>query len=275
MRSEDATNLEEGCAVEWLKSLLRDTWGGRLARRWLGRTEVNLGQPQDQNSRYDEQTVEVMRRTLRRDSGCVDIGAHKGKILQHMLALAPDGIHHAFEALPHLANRLKEQFPGVHVHQLAVSDRSGHAEFQYVENAPAYSGLRRRIYDRPDPRITTIQVETQTLDDVIPLGEAVAFVKLDIEGGEYHALRGAMNTIQRWRPVIVFEAGSKSTGQYGVTPDEVYSLITETFGYELSTMSRWLGGAPAYRRGEFRLNWESGPDYYFIATTTKAVRAVA
>jgi FkbM family methyltransferase len=256
--------------VEWLKSLLRDTWAERLARRWLGRTKVNPDQLQDQNSTYDQQTVEVMKRTLRGDSGCVDIGAHKGKLLQHMVALAPDGIHHAFEALPHLANRLKEQFPGVHVHQLAVSDRSGHAEFQYVENAPAYSGLRRRIYDRPDPLITTIQVETQTLDEVIPPGEAVALVKLDIEGGEYHALRGAMNTIQRWRPVIVFEAGSKSTGQYGVTPDEVYSLMTETFGYELSTMSRWLGGAPAYRRGEFRLNWENGPDYYFIATTTKA-----
>jgi FkbM family methyltransferase len=260
--------------VQWLKSLLRDTWVERLAGRWLGRTEVHLDQPGDQNSRYDEQTVEVMRRTLRGDSGCVDIGAHKGKILQHMVALAPDGIHHAFEALPHLANRLKEQFPGVHVHQLAVSDRSGPSEFQYVENAPAYSGLRRRIYDRPDPRITTIQVATKTLDEVIPLGEAVALVKLDIEGGEYHALRGAMNTIQRWRPVIVFEAGSKSTGQYGVTPDEVYSLITETFGYELSTMSRWLGGAPAYTQGEFRLNWENGPDYYFIAATTRAGRSI-
>jgi FkbM family methyltransferase len=250
--------------------LLRDTWVEPLARRWLGRTKVNLDQLGDQNSRYDEQTVEVMRRTLRADSGCVDIGAHKGKLLQHMVALAPDGIHHAFEALPHLANWLKERFPGVCVHQLAVSDRSGQSEFQYVENAPAYSGLRRRIYDRPDPRITTIQVETKTLDDVIPVGEAVALVKLDIEGGEYHALRGAMNTIQRWRPVIVFEAGRKSTGQYGVTPDELYSLITETFGYELSTMSRWLGGAAAYTRGEFRLNWESGPDYYFIATTRKA-----
>lgn len=256
--------------VEWLKSLLRDTWVERLARRGLGRAPVTPEQPPDQNSTYDNQTVEVMKRTIRADSGCVDIGAHKGKILQHMVALEKDGIHHAFEALPHLANRLKEQFPGVHVHQLAVSDRSGQSEFHYVENAPAYSGLRRRIYDRPDPRITTIQVETRTLDDVIPLGEAVSLVKIDIEGGEYHALRGGMNTIQRWRPVIVFEAGSKSTGQYGVTPDDVYSLITETFGYELSTMSRWLGGTPAYTRGEFRLNWENGPDYYFIATTASA-----
>jgi FkbM family methyltransferase len=269
-RRDQSLDHEGDVLVGWLKSLLRDTWVEPLARRWLGRTKVNLDQLGDQNSRYDEQTVEVMRRTLRADSGCVDIGAHKGKLLQHMVALAPDGIHHAFEALPHLANWLKERFPGVCVHQLAVSDRSGQSEFQYVENAPAYSGLRRRIYDRPDPRITTIQVETKTLDDVIPVGEAVALVKLDIEGGEYHALRGAMNTIQRWRPVIVFEAGRKSTGQYGVTPDELYSLITETFGYELSTMSRWLGGAAAYTRGEFRLNWESGPDYYFIATTRKA-----
>lgn len=249
--------------LNWLKSLLRD---GKRATAGVGLSEG----ARDLNALYDRQTVEVMTRTLRRDSSCVDIGAHKGEVLRGIVAAAPDGIHYAFEALPHLAEKLKDQFPRVRIHQVAVSDRTGTSEFQYVESAPAYSGLRRRIYDQPDPRIVTIQVETTTLDDVIPVGEAVALVKIDIEGGEYHALRGAVNTILRCRPVLLFEAGNKSTGQYGVTPDEIYALITETFGYELSTMSRWLAGAPAYSRGEFRSNWEVGPDYFFIAAAAEA-----
>jgi hypothetical protein len=147
-----------------------------------------------------------------------------------------------------------------------VGDTRGEAEFQFVVNAPGYSGLRHRIYDRPDPRIQTIRVATSTLDAVIPADQAIAFIKIDIEGGEYHALRGAVDTIRRSHPVIVFEAGQKSTGQYGVTPQAMFSLIVDELGYRLSTMERWLRDSPPYTGEEFVKNWIDGPDFYFIAT---------
>jgi FkbM family methyltransferase len=183
-----------------------------------------------------------------------------------MVRLAPAGSHHAFEALPQLAVKLRTRFPAVNVHQQAVGDTNGEAEFQYVENDPAYSGLRRRIYDRPDPQITNIRVSVVTLDNAIPVDQVIAFMKIDIEGGEYHALKGAINTVRRGKPVIVFEAGSRSTGQYGVTPADMYNLITQEFGYELSTMSRWLDRVAAFTLAEFCHNSENGPDYYFIAS---------
>lgn len=218
------------------------------------------------NFAYDRETVEVMSRVLRPDSSCVDVGAHEGSVLQHMVKIAPFGTHHAFEALPHLAKELVAKFPRVQVHQVAVSDRSGQSEFQYVENAPAYSGLRHRIYDIPDPKVNTIRVETTTLDEALHSDHPIKFIKLDIEGGEYHALKGAVNTVRRWRPLIVFEAGWKSTGQYGVTPDDLFMLIEGEFGYVLSTMRRWLNNNPAYSQEEFRRNWNHGPDFYFCAT---------
>jgi FkbM family methyltransferase len=196
----------------------------------------------------------------------VDIGAHKGDILQHIVRFAPTGAHHAFEALPHLAKELRARFPTVKVHQQAVGDANGQAEFQHVENDPAYSGLRRRIYDRPDPKIMPICVSVVTLDSVIPASQAIGFMKIDIEGGEYHALKGAVDTVRRGKPVIVLEAGSKSTGQYGVTPAAMYHLITQELGYELSTMRRWLDRVAALTLVEFCHNWDNGPDYYFIAT---------
>lgn len=222
----------------------------------------------DQNTTYDQQTLAVMKLVLRRDSNCIDLGAHKGDILQHMVTLAPEGVHHAFEPLPHLAAFLRKQFPGVSVHQAAAGDTNGRTEFQHVENAPAYSGIRRRIYDRPDPEITTIEVDAIALDDVVPPERDISFMKLDIEGGEYHALKGATGTIHRSRPVIVFEAGRKSTGQYGVEPADMYMLITERFGYDLSTMARWLARSTALTQEEFCHNWHNGPDYYFIATAS-------
>jgi FkbM family methyltransferase len=231
-----------------------------MMRRYVRRPSL-----EDRNSSYDRDTVEVMTRVLARDSNAVDIGAHAGDILRHMVAIAPDGRHHAFEPLPHLADELKRRFPAAHVHQLAVSDGSGTSAFHFVENDPGYSGLRRRIYDRPDPKIRTLEVTTARLDDVIPGEQPIAFVKIDIEGGEYHALKGAMGLIRRWRPVIVFEAGSKSTGQYGVEPDDVYALCVTDLPYELSTMRRWLDGKPPYSQDDFRRAWTRGDEYYFLA----------
>jgi FkbM family methyltransferase len=213
-----------------------------------------------------------MFRVLRRNSNCIDLGAHLGDILHHIINISPWGRHYAFEPLPQLAQKLTESFPQVIVHQAAVSDRSGESEFQFVENDPAYSGLRHRLYNRPDTKITPICVRVVTLDEMIPPNEKIAFIKIDIEGGEFHAMRGGMETIRRCKPVIVFEAGSRSTGLYGVKPDELYSLVEQDLEYDLSTMERSLQRKPPYNRAEFEENWNHGQEYYFIATPKRKTR---
>lgn len=252
----------------WLRSLLRALRRHSGDPRGSG-TPAGLA---ELNTNYDLQTVEVLRRVLRSDSNCVDVGAHEGAILEPMVAIAPAGAHHAFEPLPHLAARLRRRFPGVTIHEAAAADRSGTAEFQHVENDPAYSGLRRRVYDRSDPVIRVLRVQAVRIDDAVPPDQDFAFMKLDIEGGEFHALRGAASTVRRCRPTIVFEAGQKSTGQYGVTPEELFALVTTELGYELSTMKRWLGDQLPYDRAEFLDNWSDGPDFYFLATPARLAR---
>jgi len=259
--------------VQRLKSRLRGTWIHHAV--WAHRNPPLRTQVSDdgeqvskdaRNADYDRQTVEVMFRVLHRNLNGIDVGAHGGHILQQMVKIAPGGRHYAFEPLPLLSQKLSDRFPQVIVHQAAVGDKSGESEFLFVENDPAYSGLRRRIYDRPDPKITPILVRVVTLDEIIPPNESIAFIKLDIEGGEFHAIRGGIETIRRCKPVIVFESGRNSIGQYGVKPDDVYLFITETLEYELSTMERWLKRKPPYTREAFENNWYHGPEYYFIAT---------
>jgi hypothetical protein len=52
---------------------------------------------EDQNLLYDIQTLEVMKRVLRKDSNCVDVGCHHGSILKMQMHFAPKGAHFAFE----------------------------------------------------------------------------------------------------------------------------------------------------------------------------------
>jgi FkbM family methyltransferase len=117
-----------------------------------------------------------------------------------MMDISPSGKHYAFEPLPHLAQELREKFPQVTVQQVALSDRSGESEFLFVENDPGYSGLQRRFYGRPDPKIRRIPVRVATLDEMIPQDERIGFIKMDIEGGEFHAMKGGVETIRRCQP---------------------------------------------------------------------------
>lgn len=263
-------------AVETLKSRLRGTWIHHAvwaykhpAPKTPSGNDSKQVSTDDRDANYNWQSIAVMFRVLRRNSNCIDVGAHVGDILQHMVAISPGGRHYAFEPLPHLSQKLAQTFPQVIVHQAAVGDTNGESEFLFVQNDPTFSGLRRRIYNRPDPNIATIRVHLVTLDEVIPRSEKVAFIKIDVEGGEFHVLKGGIETIRRGKPVIVFEANCISTGQYGVKADDVYLLLTGTLEYEVSTMERWLKRELPYTREEFENNWNRGPEFYFIATPAK------
>jgi FkbM family methyltransferase len=239
----------------WLKRMLRGTWVHRLLRPQAFTAS---------NEQYDREALEVMARVLAADSCCVDIGAHKGDILREMLRVAPRGVHHAFEALPDFARQLREHYPAAVIHEAAIADKAGSAEFVHVEDAPAYSGLRKRIYDHANPQLRKIQVAVTTLDDAIPPADHVRLIKIDIEGGEYHAILGGKELLRRCQPFIVFEASCKSTGQYGVTANMMFAALTE-LGYSISTMRRWLDGKPPLTSAQFDQNWNHGPEYYFLA----------
>lgn len=215
------------------------------------------------NAAYDSQLNKVMKRVLKPDSVCVDGGANKGMVLQQMSEIAPRASHYAFEPIPDLYERLRQQFPHHHVRPQALGDSPGTANFKHVTNAPAYSGLRERNYYGMPAAVREIPVEVDTLDRIIPAGTPISFIKLDLEGGEYHALRGGAELIRQQKPVIAFEAGEGSTACYGVTPEMLFSLITDGLGLQLSTMARWLAGSPGFRLQDFLEAYET--DFFFLA----------
>ena len=217
------------------------------------------------NAAYDEQTVEVMRRCLREDSNCVDVGCHEGSILREMLRFAPAGTHYAFEPLPELYEGLRTSFPGVRVHQLALSDEAGEVSFQRVKSNLAYSGLKRRHYPNPDEAVEVINVKADLLDNVVPEAVSIALVKIDVEGAELQVLRGALRTIRRSRPFIIFEHGLGAADFYGTTPEEVYDLLNAQAGLSVSLMEDWLAGEAPLSREQFCDQFQRAANFYFMA----------
>ena len=219
------------------------------------------------NAAYDEQTLAVMSRSLSNNSNCVDVGCHKGSILKEMLRLAPDGTHCAFEPIPKLYGELVSSFPGVKIYEIALSDSVGEASFQYVGSNPSYSGLKKREYPTSSETIEEIKVRTDLLDNIIPEDFPIAFIKIDVEGGELQVLRGAAKTICRSKPVVVFEHGLGAADYYGTTPEQVYDFFAQRCDLKVSLMEDWLrGDAPLTREG-FNARYHAG-EFYFIAHPT-------
>ena len=253
--------------VSFIKRLVAGTPVEGLARTVYH--SVYPPPPVDLNSLYDEQTLAVMERVLERDSNFVDVGCHKGHFLELALRLAPDGRHYAFEPLPDLYAALSEIYGarrGVHLYEAALSDTAGSTTFQHVVTNPGYSGLQPRRYDRPNEQVTQIRVNRLRLDDVIERDVLIRLIKIDVEGAEVQVLRGAVETLRRCRPYVVFEHGLGGADYYGTGPDDVFNLF-ESCGLHVSVMSDWLSsnGKKDLSHRRFADQFYKGRNYYFMA----------
>lgn len=220
-----------------------------------------------QNLRYDRQTYQIMKKVLKSDSVCLDIGCHKGEMLDLMLKFAPKGKFFAFEPLPHLFKSLREKYgnsPAISLSDVALSTEKGTTSFHYVVNAPAYSGIKARRYDTENPQIELLTVNTDTLDNVIPTTEHIDFIKIDVEGAEFGVMQGGINVLKKNRPFLIFECGMGASDYYQTTPEAVYDLLASC-DLKISLLKDFLDNKSALSKSDFATQFHQNLNYYFIA----------
>ncbi|MFC3816313.1 FkbM family methyltransferase [Lysobacter sp. GCM10012299] len=171
------------------------------------------------------------RRFLQPGDVCVDVGAHAGRhTIPLMECCGPSGRVLAFEPLPALAAHLRERINNdsrsarVELHQCALADSTGQAEFVMVVESPGYSGLRERTYDQV---VTTerLTVAVRRLDEFTDELGDLRFIKIDCEGGELGVLRGGREVITRYRPIVSFECGDASLINYDHTSADIFDFF--------------------------------------------------
>ena len=222
------------------------------------------------SGRNDRLQAEIMQRTLRADSSCIDVGAYRGQILREILRLAPRGRHIAFEPIPANYEYLTAHFPGVTLHNCALSDEPGSATFQHVQGRPARSGLRRVPYPDADETVIEIPVTIDTIDDRVPAGTAIDLIKIDVEGAELQVFKGAQRLLRESRPTLLFEHAPYTAAVYGTTPAALHALLVDEHGYSVSTFDAWLAGRPALSRDEFVAEVDGGRSTNFVAVAVAA-----
>ena len=218
------------------------------------------------NLKYDRLTKLIMKKVIKTNSNCIDIGCHKGEILDIILQLSPNGKHFTFEPIPLLFNSLIEKYGDkAKVFSCALPDKNRFSSFHYVKNAPAYSGIKKRKYDIDKPEIEEIKVELRKLDEIIPSDIQIDFIKIDVEGGEFGVLKGGKALLTKNKPIIIFECGLGASEFYGTKPDDLFNYITKEIGLHISLLKSFIKNSKPLTLKEFEYFYNTNKEYYFIA----------
>lgn len=156
---------------------------------------------------WEPEAQALMVKNIRNNSVVYDVGANYGIHTLLMARLAASGFVYAFEPVPTILAALQENislnsFQNVECVPLAVADVKGEACFTKGSHVGAGSlALPSRV---PDDQI---QVSTITLDQFVfeLKNRPPNFIKMDIEGAEGNALRGASRVLEEFRPVLLID----------------------------------------------------------------------
>jgi len=148
----------------------------------------------------------------------LDGGAYDGDSLRQLAEMAPGGVAQAWLFEPDAANYsdLTKSMSAMDSLStcvpLALSDRHQLLRFS--------SGLGEagHLNDDGDHSIAAVAI------DEFLAGQAVDFIKLDVEGGEAAALRGASSTLVSYRPVLAISCYHKPEDLWAL-PDLIDSLV--------------------------------------------------
>jgi len=190
--------------------------------------------------------TEVVRELLSPGDTFVDIGANIGWFtLLASTIVGESGRIHAFEPRPDSSAYLRKSIAlnglerMVDLHQAGVWSEPGHLTlWNRGEDNPGGTHLLPVGQDAPGG----IDVPIMTIDSLaLP---ACDVIKIDVEGAEPHAIRGARDTISKYRPTIVSEINpNQLRAVSGVTPAEYLELMA-SLGYDTFFLEEHREGRP-------------------------------
>jgi len=143
----------------------------------------------------DRAERQLLKRILSEGNVVVDAGANVGIYSQFLSGcVGATGIVHSFEPAPDNFKRLQSatrKLANVRLSQAAVGERSERSKL-YISNK---LNVDHRVYLPEGDSRHAVQIDIIALDDYFKPGQRVDLIKIDIQGYELHALRGATRVL--------------------------------------------------------------------------------
>lgn len=166
---------------------------------------------------------------LTNDMVFVDVGANLGEYTLFAAKRLTRGKVLSFEPLPKMCALLEEnvklnQFENVSLFRYGLSDEDSRLPIHEIDNE--HEGLST-FYPGERKIKNLVEVSLKPFDQELNnyAINRIDFIKLDIEGGELGALKGAVNSIKRFKPVIMVEINAPTYQAAGYSVDDVYQFL--------------------------------------------------
>jgi FkbM family methyltransferase len=161
--------------------------------------------------------AEALQRNVRSGWVCYDIGGYKG-YYAGVMALQGASKVVIFEPMPGNIEKIRKMIglnPSlpISLEEAAVSDSSGEAVFNLMPEE-TMGKLEKSAFQERDQAQQQLTVRTVTLDDLVRRGMPEPdFIKIDVEGAEEFVLGGAVELLQRKKPLLMIEVHSPEIGK--------------------------------------------------------------
>jgi FkbM family methyltransferase len=228
-----ADALKRELPLSWTERMVRLPGGGRLridSRSAVGR-EIYYG------GSYEPAVSALLRRLLKPGMVFFDVGANIGEftaLAGHCVGRA--GQVHAFEASPRTFSQLVDnvalnRLQNVRLVECAVSSDNGVREFFL---SPGIASGSSSLAPAHDYSGQSVKVRAVTLDSYVEENgvPSVNVVKLDIEGAELEAVKGASRLLERDRPTLIVEYHPEVARRFGVDLADLTAAL-ESHRYRL------------------------------------------
>ena len=219
---------------------------------WADATDEAVSLPILDN-RYELNELDFLRRTVKPGDRVIDLGAHIGGYTLRLAALVgPNGRVTAVEPSAAHAEALRRSIAEnafddrAEVVHAAAADVSGQGRLHHrTSGSSAHARLTfasgglagdDEIDDETVERVAMIRV------DELALVGPIAFIKIDVEGSEGPALRGARGLLERNHPTVVVELHPSLAPHAGDdSPPGVIAWMAG-LGYECRLMGAGVAG---------------------------------
>lgn len=195
---------------------------------------------------YSRDLARLLNRLLRPGMTFVDVGANVGEItLLAAKRVGPAGRVVAFEPIQEIADRLSRNvaangFEQISIRQVALCDREGLADIYrsagIIKDGSVNDGLGS-LYIGDRDRKAAGSITVSTLDSQIAVLGLIKIdvIKMDIEGAELPALRGAEKVLRDHRPILIVEVQEETANAAGYQAADLFKFLSVR-GYHFETI---------------------------------------
>lgn len=209
------------------------------------------------SGKYDSDLIKVIHSLITLDSVFLDIGANIGfysiSIGQFFRRNKSNGKVISFEPFEGNFNRFQENILLNNLSQICVANKYGLSDESKEENITLREDFKDgsstgntsiQISQSYDKNYITVPIMLKRLDNVIQdhMNEfdRIDIIKMDIEGHEDYCLKGAKNTITKYRPTILMEVAKPYYEARKVKLDDTFlPLIPEKYTGFYNRNNEW------------------------------------